>query len=320
MRKTAEQQYLSLLRDIQQNGEDRGDRTGTGTRSLFGEQMKFDLREGFPLLTSKRVAMGAIAHELIWMLRGDNNLRYLAENNVNIWNEWPFVAYLEKSGQTVPEQGSDEWNERMAAYLEQVKTNDEFAAEHGSLGPVYGYQWRHWHNNEGKEFDQVKKAQDDIRNHGESRRIIVSAWNVGELDAMSESGLPPCHMMYQFYSSSVQDPETGKPYLDMKLYQRSGDMFLGVPFNMAQYALLLSMMAQTTDHTPRFFIHTFGDTHIYKNHFNQVEEQLNRENDLYPAPKLVLNQNVKDIGDFTRDDINVVGYEHHPAIKAPVAI
>ena len=320
MAQSAERQYLSLLRDIRDNGEVREDRTGTGTKSLFGEQMKYDLREGFPLLTSKRVALGSIAHELVWMLHGDNNLRYLAENNVGIWNEWPFVAYLESEGIEKPEQGSDEWKERLAGFIEKIKTDDEFAEKHGGLGPVYGYQWRHWQGSDGEEFDQLAKAQDDIRNHSDSRRIIVNTWNVAELEAMDKSGLPPCHMMYQFYASTTTDPETGKPYLDMKLYQRSGDMFLGVPFNMAQYALLLSMMAQTTDRTPRYFVHTFGDTHIYSNHTAQVDEQLSRENALYTPPKLELNPNVSDITEFTFNDITVRDYEHHPAIKGQVAI
>lgn len=317
---TAENQYLSLLRRIRDEGEERSDRTGTGTKSLFGEQMKFDLREGFPLLTSKRVAIGAVAHELVWMLSGSSNIRYLAENNVGIWNEWPFKAYLKATGQQLPEQGSDEWNSRIDQFIDNIKTDDKFAAEYGDLGPVYGYQWRHWPDSRGREVDQILEAQRTIRENPDSRRIIVNAWNVGDLEDMSISGLPPCHMTFQFYASEQIDPTTGQQYLDMKLYQRSADMFLGVPFNMAQYAILLSMMAQSTDRTPRYFVHTFGDTHIYNNHTDQVDEQISRESDLYPSPVLELNPEITDITNFKRDDIVVKDYRHHPGIKAPVAI
>lgn len=317
---SAEKQYLSLLRRIRDEGEERPDRTGTGTKSLFGEQMKFDLSEGFPLLTSKRVALGAIAHELVWMLSGSSNIQYLAKNNVGIWNEWPFKAYLKATGQPMPEQGSDEWNLEINRFTDNIKTDDEFASNYGNLGPVYGYQWRHWPDSRGKEVDQILEAQRTIRENPDSRRIIVSAWNVGDLEDMSISGLPPCHMTFQFYASEQIDPTSGRPYLDMKLYQRSADMFLGVPFNMAQYAILLSMMAQSTGRTPRYFVHSFGDTHIYNNHTVQVNEQLSRESELFDPPVLRLNPLITDITKFQRSDIAIEGYEHHPAIKAPVAI
>ena len=311
MAASGETQYLDLLSRIRDDGEVRGDRTGTGTRSLFGEQMKYDLRDGFPLLTTKKIFTRAITHELVWMLQGDSNIKYLVDHNVNIWNEWPFVSYLERTGQPIPPQDSDEWKAAMAQYLEQIKSDDAFANENGELGPVYGYQWRHWPDGKGGEVDQLDEAQWLIRNKPESRRIIVSAWNVGDLEEMDKSGLPPCHMFYQFYVSKGQ-------YLDMKMFQRSADMFLGVPFNMAQYSLLLSMMAQTTDLEPRYFTHTFGDTHIYKNHLDQVDTQLSREP--YAPPTLQLNPDVHEIWDFTPEDIEVRGYQAHPTIKAPISI
>lgn len=307
----AERQYLDLLADIRDNGIEKTDRTGTGTRSLFGDQMKIDLREGLPLLTTKKVFTRAIVHELIWMIKGDHNLQYLAQNNVNIWNEWPFVAYLEKIGKKVPPQGSDEWNGEMQAYLEQVRTDDNFAEEHADLGPIYGKQWRHVDEPvSGKYVDQLADAQDTLRNNPDSRRIIVNSWNVSELQEMSRSGLPPCHALYQFY--------TAEGTMDLKLYQRSADMFLGVPFNMVQYALLGSMMAQSTGHEARYFVHSFGDTHIYNNHQEQVDEQLSREP--RAVPQLKLNPEITDIFDFTADDISIEGYDPHPPIKGQVAI
>ncbi|MGB4762787.1 MAG: thymidylate synthase [Candidatus Saccharimonas sp.] len=311
MARSAEQQYLDLLTDIRDNGDDKGDRTGTGARSVFGPQMEYDLREGFPLLTTKKIALGTVATELCWMLKGDRNLRYLVERNCNIWNEWPFVNYLYETGQPIPPQDSEEWKGAMAEYVHNIKTDDNFAEEFGDLGPVYGYQWRHCPDGTANGIDQLAIAQDTIRYNPNSRRNIVSAWNVSEIDAMSKSGLPPCHMMYQFYVSS-------KGELDMKMYQRSADTFLGVPFNMAQYAMLLTMMAQTTDTTPRRLVHTFGDTHIYNNHFDQVNTQLEREP--YAAPTINLNPNVTEIWDFEPEDITIAGYEHHPAIRAQVAI
>lgn len=304
-------QYLDLLRDVRETGEVKTDRTGTGTLSKFGGQKEYDLRDGFPAVTTKRVALGTVAHELLWMTHGDRNIQYLAQNNVNIWNEWPFVAYMKKTGKALPPQGSDEWQAEMADYLSQIKTDDAFAEEFGDLGPVYGYQWRHWPDGTFNGVDQLSNAQDTIRNNPDSRRNIVSAWNVADIDEMSKSGLPPCHYNFQFYVSN-----DGR--LDMKMAQRSADMFLGVPFNIAQYAMLLTMMAQTTDTTPGKLIHTLGDTHIYLNHLNQVDEQLSREP--LPLPQIELNPAVKDVTEFTRADIKIIGYESHSPIKAPVAI
>ena len=317
----AELQYLSIAEQILDEGEATDDRTGVGTLDLFGEpQMAYDLREEFPLLTSKMVATKAVRSELAWMLHGDTNLRYLTEHDNHIWDEWPFVAYLRRTGQEIPEQGSDEWKQVKGEYLAKVLADRAFADEYGELGPVYGHQWRAWEGYDGEPIDQLRIAQDQIRSGKASRRIIVSAWNAGDLDEMSKAGLPPCHTLFQFNASNATDPDTGKKYLDMKMYQRSADWFLGVPFNMAQYAMLLSAMAQTTDRTPRYFYHTFGSAHIYKNHIEQVREQLSRQNELYTPPRLELNPNVTDIGDFDADDFKVVGYKHHPSIKGQVAI
>ena len=239
--------YLDLLKHVLENGVDRGDRTGTGTRSVFGHQMRFDLSEGFPLVTTKKVHLRSIIHELLWFLMGDSNVKYLQENKVRIWNEW--------------------------------------ADEDGELGPVYGVQWRSWRGADQQTIDQISQAVDMIKNKPQSRRIIVSAWNVGEIEKMA---LPPCHALFQFYIAD------GK--LSCQLYQRSADLFLGVPFNIASYALLTMMMAQVTDLQPGDFIHTFGDTHIYHNHFEQVKLQLSR--DTRPLPQMRLNPEVKSIFDF----------------------
>ena len=317
----AELQYLSIAEQILEEGEATDDRTGVGTLDLFGEpQMAYDLREEFPLLTSKSVATKAVRSELAWMLHGDTNLRYLTEHDNHIWDEWPFVAYLRRTGQEVPAQGSEEWKQVKGEYLAKILADKAFADEYGELGPVYGHQWRAWEGYDGEPIDQLRIAQDQIRSGKASRRIIVSAWNAGDLDEMSKAGLPPCHTLFQFNASNATDPDTGKKYLDMKMYQRSADWFLGVPFNMAQYAMLLSAMAQTTDRTARYFYHTFGSAHIYKNHIEQVREQLSRQDELYTPPRLELNPNVTDIGDFDADDFKVVGYKHHPAIKGQVAI
>ena len=220
-------------------------------------------------------------------------------------------------GYQIPEQGSEEWDRLMELYINRMRTDDTFANTYGDLGPVYGYQWRHAPKDGGGEVDQIADVQDALRHNPFSRRLIVDSWNVGQIHQMA---LPPCHLLYQFYSSTTHDPESGKPYLDMKMYQRSADMFLGVPFNMAQYAMLLTMMAQATDHEPRILSHTFGDTHIYNNHGEQVDLQLSRADDLYPAPRIELNPDIHDITKFTRGDINIVGYESHPGIKAQVSI
>lgn len=262
-------QYLDLLSHIMTNGVAKEDRTGTGTRSVFGYQMRFDLSDGFPLLTTKKLHLKSIIHELLWFLKGDTNARYLQDNGVRIWNEW--------------------------------------ADPDGNLGHIYGYQWRSWPDYEGGFIDQISEAIDTIRHNPDSRRIIVSAWNVADLKNMN---LPPCHAFFQFY---VAD---GK--LSLQLYQRSADSFLGVPFNIASYALLLMMVAHVTGLKPGEFIHTLGDAHIYNNHFDQVAEQLSRSP--RPLPRMLLNPDVKSIFDFKYEDFTLEGYDPLPHIKATVSV
>jgi thymidylate synthase len=262
-------QYLDLLRHILDHGTPKSDRTGTGTRSVFGYQMRFDLAEGFPLVTTKKLHLKSILYELLWFLRGETNVRYLREHGVSIWDEW--------------------------------------ADENGELGPVYGYQWRSWPTADGRHIDQISETIDRIRRTPDSRRLIVSAWNVGDIDRMA---LPPCHLLFQFY---VAD---GK--LSCQMYQRSADVFLGVPFNIASYALLTLMVAQVTDLKPGEFVHTFGDAHLYNNHLDQARLQLSREpRDL---PKLWINPDVKSIFEFQYEDFRLEGYQPHPHIPAPVAV
>lgn len=262
-------QYLELLRHIMDNGVDKGDRTGTGTRSVFGYQMRFDLADGFPLLTTKKLHLKSIIHELLWFLKGDTNVKYLQDNGVRIWNEW--------------------------------------ADENGDLGHVYGYQWRSWPDYSGGFIDQITNAVETIKNNPDSRRIIVSAWNVADIDQMK---LPPCHALFQFY---VAD---GK--LSLQLYQRSADCFLGVPFNIASYALLLMMVAQVTGLKPGEFIHTLGDAHIYNNHFEQVATQLERSP--RPLPRMLLNPDVKSIFDFKYEDFKLEDYDPMPHIAGKVSV
>lgn len=263
------QQYLTLLQHILDTGNHKTDRTGTGTQSCFGYQMRFDLQKGFPMVTTKKVHLKSIVHELLWFLKGETNIAYLKENGVKIWDEW--------------------------------------ADENGELGPVYGKQWRSWEGKDGVVVDQIKELIAQIKKSPDSRRLIVNAWNVADLPEMA---LMPCHTMFQFY---VAD---GK--LSCQLYQRSADVFLGVPFNIASYALLTLMIAQVCDLQPGEFIHTFGDVHIYNNHREQVELQLSREP--FPLPVMKLNPLVKDIFDFTFDDFTLENYQSHPGIKAPVAV
>ena len=262
-------QYLDLMRHVRDTGVRKEDRTGTGTLSIFGHQMRFDLGEGFPLVTTKKCHLKSIIHELLWFLSGDTNIRYLQENGVRIWNEW--------------------------------------ADEDGNLGPVYGSQWRSWPAADGRHIDQISQVVDQIRNTPDSRRIIVNAWNVGEIDNMA---LPPCHLLFQFY---VAD---GK--LSCQLYQRSADIFLGVPFNIASYALLTMMIAQVCDLAPGDFVHTLGDAHLYTNHLEQAGEQLSRKP--FPLPVMKINPEVRSIFDFRYEDFELVGYEAHPHIKATVAV
>lgn len=303
-------QYQELLRHIMENGVDKNDRTGTGTRSIFGYQMRFDLSQGFPLLTTKKVPFRLVAEELLWFIAGDTGLQTLAKKDVHIWDEWPFKAYLLRSGQSVPPTGSEEWNVGIKAFVERVKTDEAFAKEYGDLGPVYGYQWRHWPGREGKEIDQLRDVVEQIRQNPNSRRLIVSAWNPADIEEMAKAGLPPCHCLFQFYVAN------GK--LSCQLYQRSCDTFLGVPFNIASYALLTMMMARITGLEPGEFVWTGGDVHLYSNHFDQVREQLSREP--RPLPTLRINPEVTDLFAFTMDDFALEGYDPHPAIKAPIAV
>ena len=299
-------QYLDLMRHIRDTGVKKEDRTGTGTLSVFGYQMRFDLAEGFPLVTSKRVHLKSILHELLWFIRGDTNIRYLVENGVGIWNDWPYQSWLRETGQDQDYvMYSPEWKAKMKEFIERIKTDADFAAQYGDLGPVYGYQWR---NFEG--VDQLAQLVDDIKTNPDSRRLIVSAWNPKDIPVMVKSGLPPCHSLFQFYVINGR--------LSCQLYQRSADVFLGVPFNIASYAILTMMIAQVTGLEPGDFVHTFGDAHLYTNHMDQVEEQLSRST--FALPKLALNPNVDNLFDFVFDDFELLNYESHGPISAPVAV
>lgn len=303
-------QYLDLLSHVMEKGVQKGDRTGTGTKSVFGYQMRFDLSEGFPLLTTKKVPFRLIVSELLWFVAGDTRLRTLLNADNHIWDEWPYKGYLLQTGQTVPDPKSEAWKTGLAQFIERVKTDDVFAEEYGDLGPVYGYQWRHWRTPNGTEIDQLADVVEQIKKNPNSRRLIVSAWNAADIEAMTVAGLPPCHCLFQFY---VAD---GK--LSCQLYQRSCDTFLGVPFNIASYALLTIMMAKVTGLVPGEFVWTGGDVHLYNNHFDQVREQLSREP--RSLPRLVLKRDVADLFDFKFEDFELVEYNPHPAIKAPIAV
>lgn len=307
-------QYLDLLRDIKENGEIKGDRTGTGTKSVFGRQIRFDLSEGFPAVTTKKLYMKAVVHELLWMLKGATNIQYLVQNDVKIWNEWAYQIYLEKTGMDKElVRYSDEWKEELERFVQKVKEDDEFALQWGELGPIYGKQWRRWTGPNGEDIDQIANIIDLIKNDPTSRRIIVSGWNVGEIQELIKNhdhAPPSCHTLFQFM---VID---GK--LSCQLYQRSADLFLGIPFNIASYALLTMMIAQVTDLEVGEFIHTFGDAHIYLNHMSQVEEQLSREP--RSLPTMIINPNIKNIDDFKYEDFKLEGYDPHPPIKAPIAV
>jgi thymidylate synthase len=278
------QQYLSLVKHIIDNGCDKADRTGTGTRSIFGHQLRFNLAEGFPMVTTKKLHLKSIIHELLWFLQGDTNIAYLKEHNVKIWDEW--------------------------------------ADENGNLGPVYGKQWRSWEGANGVEVDQVKDVIHQLKNNPDSRRIIISAWNVADLPKMK---LMPCHCLFQFYTSAPDAPSNspeggGQPRrkLSCQLYQRSADVFLGVPFNIASYALLTMMIAQVCNMEPGDFVHSFGDVHLYSNHFEQANLQLSRTT--FPLPQMKINPAVKDIFSFKYEDFELVNYQSHEGIKAPVAV
>jgi thymidylate synthase len=303
-------QYLNLLQDILDNGSPKEDRTGTGTLSVFGRQMRFDLRAGFPAVTTKKLFLRGIIHELLWFLQGSTNIKYLVDNDVHIWDAWPYRAYLAKQGRLVPSSDTVGWHDGLQEFIERIRIDDRFARQYGELGPVYGYQWRHWPTPNGQEIDQIKNAVDMIQNNPDSRRIIVSAWNVAEVQEMAKAGLPPCHTLFQFY---VQDGT-----LSCQLYQRSADTFLGVPFNIASYALLTMMMAQITGLQPGQFVHTLGDAHIYCNHINQVREQLSRTPRALPT--MNINPKVRSIFGFNSTDFELEGYDPYPAIKAPIAV
>jgi len=264
-------QYLELLKYVYENGKERKDRTGVGTKSIFGYQLRIDLREGFPLLTTKKVHFKSIVYELLWFLRGDTNIKYLNKHGVTIWDEW--------------------------------------ADKNGNLGPIYGHQWRKWETKDGRTIDQISNVIEEIKKNPTSRRLIVSAWNVGDLDKMA---LPPCHVLFQFYV------DTDNRTLSCHLYQRSADLFLGVPFNIASYSLLTHMIAHVCDLTPAEFIHSFGDVHLYLNHLEQAKLQLSREP--RPLPKIVLNKEIKNIFDFKYEDIQLIDYNPHPPIPAPIAV
>lgn len=307
-------QYLELLQTILDTGTDKTDRTGIGTRSIFGYQMRFHLEDGFPLMTTKKVNMKSIIHELLWFLKGDTNIKYLVDNGVHIWDEWPFQGWLKS--EELEEQFpmySDSWKEKKKEFIERIKTDNVFAKEWGDLGPVYGKQWIRWESPDGTKINQILDAQETIRNKPDSRRILVSGWNVSDLQSNIKSKIaapPPCHTVFQF--------NVAEDKLSCQLYQRSADVFLGVPFNIASYALLTLMMANVTKKKPGDFIHTFGDVHIYNNHFDQVKEQLSRTPKTLPSIKI--NPNVKDIFSYTFEDFEIIGYDPDPAIKAPVAV
>lgn len=303
-------QYLELLEDIKQNGVKKSDRTGVGTISVFGRQLRFDLSEGFPAMTTKKLFMRGIIHELIWFLAGSTNIKYLVDNDVHIWDEWPYRHYLMEEGKNVPDSSSQQWKTGIKEFTEKIKADNNFAKKWGELGPVYGYQWRHWPTPDGGHIDQIANAIELIKNNPDSRRIVVSAWNTADIEEMTKSGLPPCHLLFQFYVAG------GK--LSCQMYQRSADTFLGVPFNIASYALLTMMMAQVCGLKPGEFVHTFGDTLLYLNHLEQVDEQLQRRP--RPLPTMKINPKVKSIDDFKFEDFELIGYDPYPAIKAPIAV
>lgn len=314
-----EQAYLELGKKILTEGNDKSDRTGTGTRSVFGHQMRFDLSQGFPLLTTKRVPFGLIKSELLWFLKGDTNIRYLLEHNNHIWDEWAFERYIKSDAYTgsdmtdfgrrslVDEAFNEQYQHELKQFCEKILADDAFAETFGDLGHVYGYQWRHWEKSTGGFIDQIKEVIDMIKTTPDSRRLIVSAWNPEDVPTMA---LPPCHTMFQFYVHNGR--------LSCQLYQRSADVFLGVRFNIASYALLTHLIAHETGLEVGDFVHTLGDAHLYSNHMEQMKEQLTRT--VRPAPTLQLNPEKQSIFDFEMEDITLVGYDPHPTIKAPIAV
>lgn len=318
---TNEEQYLDLLRHVLKHGTKKEDRTGTGTLSVFGYQMRFDLNEGFPLLTTKRVPFKLIVSELLWFMKGDTNIRYLLQHKNHIWNEWAFKRWVESAAYSGPDMANfglrsqtDEafhlvYKEQEAFFVARVLEDDDFAAEFGDLGNVYGKQWRRWQTSQGETIDQLKNVIGEIKANPDSRRLLVTAWSPEDATPQ-RSALPPCHTMFQFYVAENK--------LSCQLYQRSGDIFLGIPFNIASYALLTHMIAQECGLEVGEFVHTIGDAHIYLNHLEQIDIQLGRESRALPTLKL--NPDVSSVFDFAVDDIKVEGYDPHPSIKAPVAV
>lgn len=299
-------QYLDLVRHIRDHGTIKEDRTGTGTVSIFGYQMRFNLADGFPLVTTKRVHLKSILYELLWFIKGDTNIKYLVQNGVGIWNDWPYQNWLRETGQAQNLQMySSEWRLVMKEFIERIKSDDTFARQYGDLGPVYGKQWRNFGG-----VDQLANLVNDIKTNPDSRRLIVSAWNPQDIPVMIKSGLPPCHSLFQFYVVEGR--------LSCQLYQRSADVFLGVPFNIASYAILTIMIAQVTGLRPGDFIHTFGDAHLYLNHMEQVEEQLSRAE--FDLPELKVNPSITSLFDFVFEDFELQNYMSHEPISAPVAV
>jgi thymidylate synthase len=300
------QQYLDLVRYIRDHGIKKEDRTGTGTVSIFGHQMRFNLAEGFPLVTSKKVHLKSILHELLWFIRGDTNIRYLIENGVGIWNDWPYQNWLRETGQDKNlVMYSAEWRAGMREFTQQIMADQDFADKYGDLGPVYGKQWRNFGG-----IDQLAQLMSDLKSNPDSRRLIVSAWNPQDIPVMVKSGLPPCHSLFQFYVVEGR--------LSCQLYQRSADVFLGVPFNIASYAALTMMIAQVAGLKLGDFVHTFGDAHLYSNHMDQVDEQVSRT--VFGLPTLQINPQVTSLFDFVYEDFELQNYQSHGPISAPVAV
>ena len=313
------EQYLQLCRTIMENGTDKGDRTGTGTRSIFGHQMRFDLSDGFPLMTTKKTAFRLIVSELLWFIKGDTNVRTLIEEKNPIWDDWAFEKFVKSGEYSGPDMADfgrraakdpafkEVLDHEMDKFRGKILSDDRFAEAYGDLGPVYGRQWRSWPDGRGGTIDQLKNVIESIRTTPDSRRHIVSAWNPAEVEDMA---LPPCHTLFQFYVADGR--------LSCQLYQRSADVFLGVPFNIASYALLTHLIARETGLQPGEFVHTLGDAHIYSNHFDQVNEQLSREP--RQLPSLAIDADGKSIFELETSDIRVEGYDPHPKIKAPIAV
>lgn len=314
-----EKDYLDLARKILEEGTEKHDRTGTGTKSLFGHQMRFDLSQGFPLLTTKRVPFSLIKSELLWFLKGGTNIKYLLEHNNHIWDEWAFERFVKSADYVGPDmtdfgrravkdpEFNNVYQKEMTAFCERILADEAFANQYGELGNIYGSQWRHWKTSQGETIDQISDLIEMIKHNPDSRRLIVSAWNPEDVPNMA---LPPCHSLFQFYVAN------GK--LSCQLYQRSADVFLGVPFNIASYALLTHLIAHETGLEVGDFVHTFGDAHLYLNHMDQIQEQLSRE--IREFPTLELNKEKHSIFDFDMEDIKVVNYNPHPSIKAPIAV